>query len=105
MMLISLKIEPMMYVQCKCQAAMYIQWGMQEWYLGWEKVSCLERCPQFERFHCIHIRSLVSRSPGVYTWAGIIMVPSVQGVLIEVFQYPPHTHYVHTHRTRRMTTV
>ena len=19
---------------------------MQEWYLGWEKVSCLERCPQ-----------------------------------------------------------
>ena len=34
---------------------------MQEWYLGWEKVSCLERCPQFrsvlierERFHCIY---------------------------------------------------
>ena len=23
---------------------------MQEWYLGWEKVSCLERCPQFRRF-------------------------------------------------------
>ena len=22
---------------------------MQEWYLGWEKVSCLERCPQFRR--------------------------------------------------------
>ena len=21
--------------------------GWQEWYLGWEKVSCLERCPQF----------------------------------------------------------
>ena len=20
---------------------------MQEWYLGWEKVPCLERCPQF----------------------------------------------------------
>ena len=20
---------------------------LQEWYLGWEKVSCLERCPQF----------------------------------------------------------
>ena len=20
---------------------------MQEWYLGWEEVSCLERCPQF----------------------------------------------------------
>ena len=20
---------------------------MQEWYLGWERVSCLERCPQF----------------------------------------------------------
>ena len=37
---------------------------MQEWYLGWEKVSCLERCPQFrsvliererERFHCTAI--------------------------------------------------
>ena len=22
---------------------------MQEWYLGWEKVSCLEGCPQFRR--------------------------------------------------------
>ena len=21
---------------------------MQEWYLGWEKVPCLERCPQFK---------------------------------------------------------
>ena len=20
---------------------------VQEWYLGWEEVSCLERCPQF----------------------------------------------------------
>ena len=20
---------------------------VQEWYLGWEKVSCLERCPQY----------------------------------------------------------
>ena len=32
---------------------------MQEWYLGLEKVSCLERCPQFRgvlierEFHCI----------------------------------------------------
>ena len=30
---------------------------MQEWYLEWEKVSCLERCLHFrsvliERFHC-----------------------------------------------------
>ena len=30
---------------------------MQEWYLEWQKVSCLERCPQFrgvliEGFHC-----------------------------------------------------
>ena len=24
---------------------------MQEWYLGWEKVSCLERCPQFRSKH------------------------------------------------------
>ena len=33
---------------------------MQEWYLGRQKVSLLERCPQFrgvliEGFHCIHI--------------------------------------------------
>ena len=21
--------------------------SIQEWYLGWEEVSCLERCPQF----------------------------------------------------------
>ena len=32
---------------------------MQEWYLGREKVSCLERCPQFrcvliESSHCIN---------------------------------------------------
>ena len=28
---------------------------LQEWYLGWEKVSCLERCPhrERERVHCI----------------------------------------------------
>ena len=37
---------------------------MQEWYLGWEKVSCLERCPQFrsvlierERDHCTVMHS------------------------------------------------
>ena len=35
---------------------------MQEWYLGWEKVSLLERCPQFrgvliEGFHCIYLCS------------------------------------------------
>ena len=36
------------------------------WYLGWEKVSCLERCPQFrgvpiEEFHCtcIYILSTI----------------------------------------------
>ena len=33
---------------------------MQEWYLGQQKVSLLERCPQFrgvliEGFHCIHL--------------------------------------------------
>ena len=40
---------------------------MQEWYLGWEKVSCLERCPQFrsvlggerERFHWFSISNVV----------------------------------------------
>ena len=38
---------------------------LQEWYLGWEKVSCLERCPQFrsvliEWFHttCMYIHTL-----------------------------------------------
>ena len=28
---------------------------MQEWYLGWEKVSCLERCPRF--------RSVLRKAP------------------------------------------
>ena len=28
---------------------------MQEWYLGWEKVSCLERCPQIKSVLCIFI--------------------------------------------------
>ena len=30
---------------------------MQEWYFGWEKVSCLERCPYpyRERFHTLRI--------------------------------------------------
>ena len=27
---------------------------MQEWYLGWEKVSCLERCPHRERGSTVH---------------------------------------------------
>ena len=28
---------------------------MQEWYLGWEKVSCLERCPHRERGSTVSI--------------------------------------------------
>ena len=43
---------------------------MQEWYLGWEKVSCLERCPQFrsvlverERFHCEFIFNPIPTQP------------------------------------------
>ena len=28
---------------------------MQEWYLGWEKVSCLERCPQFRSVLILYI--------------------------------------------------
>ena len=36
---------------------------MQEWYLGRQKVSLLERCPQFrgvliEGFHCTHYKSM-----------------------------------------------
>ena len=26
---------------------------MQEWYFGWEKVSCLEKCP-YRVFHCTY---------------------------------------------------
>ena len=26
---------------------------MQEWYLGWEKVSCLERCPQVPLYYVL----------------------------------------------------
>ena len=33
---------------------------MQEWYLGWEKVSCLERCPQFRSV-------LIEREVPLYT--------------------------------------
>ena len=33
---------------------------MQEWYLGWEKVSCLERCPQFR---CVLIEREVPLYP------------------------------------------
>ena len=41
---------------------------MQEWSLGWEKVSFLERCPQFrgvliEGFHCIYMCVCVSYFP------------------------------------------
>ena len=41
---------------------------MQEWYLGWEKVSCLERCPQFrgvliEREVPLHIHTLTNEKP------------------------------------------
>ena len=37
---------------------------MQEWYLGWERVSCLERCPQFrsvliERERCPHFSAVL----------------------------------------------
>ena len=46
---------------------------MQEWYLGWEKVSCLERCPQFrsvlierERFiaRCVNLPQREGKSSG-----------------------------------------
>ena len=37
---------------------------MQEWYLEWEKVSCLERCPQFR---C----ALIERDRGSTTLRGI----------------------------------
>ena len=46
---------------------------MQEWYLGWEKVSCLERCPQFRSV-------LIEREVPLYS----------------------HTHtHTHTHHCRR----
>ena len=38
---------------------------MQEWYLGWENVSCLERCPQFKSVLIereVHIHSLSASS-------------------------------------------
>ena len=31
---------------------------LKEWYLGWEKVSCLERCPQFK---CMYMYILCRR--------------------------------------------
>ena len=32
---------------------------MQEWYLGWEKVSCLERCPQFRSVNNVYQCSII----------------------------------------------
>ena len=52
---------------------------MQEWYLGREKVSCLERCPQFRNIfyrevpHCSSISFLNMYNHKVYT-AMIAMV-------------------------------
>ena len=47
---------------------------MQEWYLGWEKVSCLERCPQFRRVLIIHDFSQVCNNPqfvqGAFVYEG-----------------------------------
>ena len=31
---------------------------LKEWYLGWEKVSCLERCPQFRSVNIAQYKSV-----------------------------------------------
>ena len=42
---------------------------MQEWYLGWEKVSCLERCPQFRSV-------LIEREVPQFIHVHIYMLPA-----------------------------
>ena len=51
---------------------------MQEWYLGWEKVSCLEKCPQFrgvliERERCPHFSAVLIEGFTVLYLIGDIM--------------------------------
>ena len=44
---------------------------MQEWYLGWEKVSCLEGCPQFrsiERGSTVYSTLSYSYGTQTHTW-------------------------------------
>ena len=43
---------------------------MQEWYLGWEKVSCLERCPQFRSV-------LIETERGSTVYINVISVATV----------------------------
>ena len=63
---------------------------MQERYLGWEKVSCLERCPQFrgvliEGFHCIPIPTIaaISKLTGVRSPLAL-MIEGQLSTVIEV---------------------
>ena len=68
---------------------------MQEWYLGWEKVSCLERCPQF-RSVLMHnvcarycIRTISGESQLIADNGCILIVP----VVITYCTIPPsNTH-------------
>ena len=46
---------------------------MQEWYLGWEKVSCLERCPQFRSV-------LIEREVPLYTCVGTVCTLQVKKI-------------------------
>ena len=48
---------------------------MQEWYLGWEKVSCLERCPQFRSV-------LIEKERSVDYLSAFLSNPSITDVLV-----------------------
>ena len=48
---------------------------MQEWHLGWEKVSCLERCPQF---HTCPIYPDREVSLCVYIYLSVIMTGELE---------------------------
>ena len=58
---------------------------LKEWYLGWEKVSCLERCPQFKSVHrvcyslCISVVLCISALFRRYKDAQVLNQISLRG--------------------------
>ena len=56
---------------------------MQEWYLGWEKVSCLRRCPQFRREREVPLYSKLTVC--LCVWYGIYSMYAPPPCLMKVW--------------------
>ena len=62
---------------------------MQEWYLGWEKVSCLERCPQFRSvLHCCNLTLII---PPPFPLYSLPYIPSLLLLLLPPSPNSPNT--------------